>query len=104
LGYAGFDGDLREAGWDGSVLHRLDVPSVSLEAGGGILGVEAERGVTVDRDVVVVVEVDDAAEAEMTGEGRPSELIPSIRSPSELIPSIRSPSEQIAKMRRITWA
>ena len=44
------------------------VPAVRLEALVDVLAVEAQRGRAVERDVVVVVEVDDPAEAELAGE------------------------------------
>ena len=52
------------------VRHRLDVPAVRLEALALVLGREAERRRAVDRDVVVVVEVDEPAEAEVAGDRR----------------------------------
>ena len=52
------------------VLDRLHVPALRLEALGLVLGGEGERGRAVDRDVVVVVEVDEPAEAEVAGERR----------------------------------
>ena len=45
----------------------LDVPAVGLVARADVLG-ERERGVALDRDVVVVVEADQPAEAEVAGE------------------------------------
>ena len=51
-----------------AVLDTESVPAVGLEAGEDVLG-ETEVGVTIDGDVVVVVEDDDVAEAEVAGEG-----------------------------------
>ncbi len=51
----------------GDVLH---VPAVRLEALPLVLGVEAERGGAVDRDAVVVVDVDQPAEPEVAGDRR----------------------------------
>jgi len=62
-----------------------DVPAVGLEALVGVLAVEAQRRRAVERDVVVVVEVDDPAEAELAGERRGLGATPSMRSPSETI-------------------
>ena len=45
----------------------LDVPAVGLEALGGVVG-EGQLGGAVDGDVVVVVDVDEPAEAEVAGE------------------------------------
>jgi len=61
------------------------MPAERLEAERPVLG-EGGRGRAVDRDVVVVVDVDEAPEAEVT------------RDRSSLLetPSMRSPSEQIA--------
>ena len=56
--------DAVEADVLAEVLH---VPAVRLVAGGDVLG-EGDRGVALDRDVVVVPERDQAAEAEVTGE------------------------------------
>ena len=44
------------------------MPAVGLEARGGVVGV-GELGVAVDGDVVVVVDDDEAAEAQVAGEG-----------------------------------
>ena len=49
---------------------RQRVPAVGLEALRAVLGGEAQRRRAVERDVVVVVEVDQAAEAELAGERR----------------------------------
>ena len=46
----------------------LHVPAVGLEALGDVLGVEAQLGRAVERDVVVVVEVDEPPEAELAGQ------------------------------------
>src|SRR5258708_1022580 len=46
------------------VLNRLGMPSVGLEPFAYIFG-ESDLGVAVDRDVIVVVEVDDVAKAKM---------------------------------------
>ena len=54
------DGDLERAEVVG-VVDGLHVPAVGVEALGDVLGVEAQVGRAVERDVVVVVEVDDAA-------------------------------------------
>ncbi len=66
LGLGGEDGLL-----DGdevvAVVDHLDVPVVGLEALGDVLGV-AELGGAVERDQVVVVEHDELAEAEGSGE------------------------------------
>jgi hypothetical protein len=61
------DGAL-ERGQVVGVVHRLHVPAVGLEALGHVLGGEAQVGRAVERDVVVVVEVDDPPETEMTGQ------------------------------------
>ena len=52
------------------VRDRLHVPAVRLEALALVLGREAERRRAVDRDVVVVVVVDELAEAEVAGDRR----------------------------------
>ena len=52
------------------VADVLDVPAVGLEALALVLGRERERGRPVDRDVVVVVDVDEAAERKMPGDRR----------------------------------
>ena len=52
------------------VVDVLDVPAVRLEALALVLGREGQRGRAVDRDVVVVVEVDELAEAEVAGDRR----------------------------------
>ena len=52
------------------VVDVLDVPAVRLEARALVLGREGERGRAVDRDVVVVVEVDERAEPEMACDRR----------------------------------
>ncbi len=52
------------------VADVLDVPAIGLEALALVLGRERERGRTVDRDVVVVVDVDETAEREMPGDRR----------------------------------
>src|SRR5579863_611604 len=49
------------------VLDRLRMPAVGVEAPDDVLG-KSHVGVTVDRDVVIVVEVDEVAETEMSGE------------------------------------
>ena len=51
----------------GDLADALDMPSVRLEALAGIVAV-GELGRAVDRDVVVVVDVDQAAEPQMAGE------------------------------------
>ena len=61
------------------VVDVLDVPAVGLEAGALVLAVEAERGRAVDRDPVVVVDVDETAEAELA---RRSTRPPARRPPS----------------------
>ena len=48
----------------------LDVPAVGLEPRAGVLRVERERGGSVDRYPVVVVDEDELAEAEGAGQGR----------------------------------
>ncbi len=53
----------------GDLAQVLDVPAIGLEALAGIV-VEGELGGSVDGDVVVVVHVDEPAEAEMAGERR----------------------------------
>ena len=66
----------------------LDVPAVGLVAGADVLA-EGELGVALDRDVVVVVEDDQAAEAEVAGErARPRTVMPSSMSPSEAIAKV----------------
>jgi len=50
------------------VVHLLDVPAVGAEAGRLVLRIEGERGRTVDRDPVVVVDVDELAQAEVAGD------------------------------------
>ena len=52
------------------VVDVLDVPAVGLEALALVLGRERERRRAVDRDVVVVVDVDEAAEPEVAGDRR----------------------------------
>ena len=52
------------------VVDVLDVPAVRLEAGALVLGREGQRGRAVDRDVVVVVDVDERAEAEVARDRR----------------------------------
>src|SRR5439155_13664087 len=52
----------------GRLAELLHVPAVGAEASGDIVAV-GELGGTVDRDVVVVVDVDEAAEAQVAGEG-----------------------------------
>ena len=52
------------------VLDGQRVPAVGLEALGAVLGGEAQRRRAVERDVVVVVEVDEPAEAELAGQRR----------------------------------
>ena len=52
------------------VVDVLDVPAVRLEALALVLRRERERGGAVDRDVVVVVDVDEAAEPEVPGDRR----------------------------------
>ena len=52
------------------VVDVLHVPAVGLEARALVLAVEAERGRAVDRDPVVVVDVDEPAEAELPGDRR----------------------------------
>ena len=52
------------------VVDVLDVPAVGLEALALVLRRERERRRAVDRDVVVVVDVDEAAEPEMAGNRR----------------------------------
>ena len=52
------------------VVDVLDVPAVRLEALALVLGRERERGGAVDRDVVVVVDVDEPAEPEVAGDRR----------------------------------
>ena len=69
------------------VVDRADVPAVGLEALRDVLGLEAQRRRAVERDVVVVVEVDRAARARGA---RPA------RRPPTAMPSIRSPSDTIA--------
>ncbi len=64
-----------------AILDHLDVPVVGLEALGDVLG-EGELGGSVERDEVVVVEDDQLAEAEGSGERAASCEMPSIRSPS----------------------
>ena len=68
LGAGGIErrGDAREVV---AVAHPDDVPSVGLEPALHVLG-EGERGVAVDRDVVVVVDHGELAEPEMPGERR----------------------------------
>lgn len=53
----------------GHLAQVLDVPAVGLEAPGGVVG-EGQLGAAVDGDAVVVVDVDEAAEAQVAGEGR----------------------------------
>jgi hypothetical protein len=50
------------------VVDGLHMPAVGLEALGDVLGVEAQVGRTVERDVVVVVDIDDPPEAELAGQ------------------------------------
>jgi hypothetical protein len=50
------------------VVDGLHVPAVGLEALADVLAVEAQVGRAVERDVVVVVEVDDAPEAQLAGQ------------------------------------
>ena len=69
LGLRGADRPLERAEVLG-VRDRLHVPAVRLEALALVLGREAERRRAVDRDVVVVVEVDEPAEAEVAGDRR----------------------------------
>ena len=52
------------------VVDVLDVPAVRLEALALVLGRERERRRAVDRDVVVVVDVDEPAEPEVAGDRR----------------------------------
>ncbi len=52
------------------VVDRQHVPAVGLEALVDVLAVEAQRRRAVERDVVVVVEVDEATEPELPGERR----------------------------------
>jgi hypothetical protein len=51
----------------GDLAHLVDVPAVAAEARGCIVG-EGQLGLAVDRDVVVVVDHDEPAEAEVAGE------------------------------------
>src|SRR5438270_10714597 len=51
------------------VVHVLHVPSLRLEARAAVLGERDGRG-AVDRDVVVVVEIDELSEAERSGDRR----------------------------------
>ena len=53
----------------GDLAEVLDVPAVGLEALADVVAV-GERGVAVDGDVVVVVDADQVAEAEVAGERR----------------------------------
>jgi hypothetical protein len=50
-----------------AVVHPLGVPPVGVEAPEHVLG-EGQVGLAVDRDLVVVVEVDQATELEVTGQ------------------------------------
>ena len=68
-------GQLRLGGEEGAVdplaiaaAHRLDLPAVGLEALGDVLAGEAHRGLAVDGDAVVVVEVDEPAQLEVAGQ------------------------------------
>ena len=67
IGFGGFEGEVN--GFDiVAIGENLGVPAVGVETGGAVLG-EGEGGVAFDGDVVVVVEVDEFAEAEVPGEG-----------------------------------
>src|ERR671922_2812102 len=58
----------RERGEAVCIIDGLYVPAVGAEARSDVLRVERKGRVAVDRDVVVVVDVDDAAEAEVPRE------------------------------------
>jgi hypothetical protein len=51
------------------IVDVLDVPAVRLEALALVLGRVGERGGSVDRDVVVVVDVDEPAQPQVPGDG-----------------------------------
>src|SRR5207245_2111925 len=50
------------------VFHSLSMPAVSIKAFADIFGGEGKFSTAVDGDVIVVVEIDDIAEAEMAGD------------------------------------
>ena len=69
LGHAGADARLDRVEVVGDLAELDDVPAVAREALRDVVGV-GELGGAVDGDVVVVVDVDETAEAEVAGERR----------------------------------
>jgi hypothetical protein len=67
LGLGAFD-CLVERGQVVGIVDPLHVPALSFEAAADVVGVERDRGGSVDCDVVVVVEEDQLAEAELAGD------------------------------------
>ncbi len=51
-----------------AAVRRLHLPAVALEAAGHVLAAEGQGGPAIDGDLVVVVEVDEAAQAVVAGE------------------------------------